>query len=205
MLRHLGPEQLPNPRKGRAALLKRARRVADRFGDYLVFHGLCDWESARDWYSDARRGVQERWPERWETACGVLAATSPQCDVQRNLGLAADILKRKSLKGWRPYLPCHEGNVHRALAGEPLSGQKVENYRLALLGHETIVIDSWMLRAAGLGYKANDVRVAYEAVKLARDAYHPELRLEQVQAIIWMSYRTANWVARKGPGTGRYF
>ncbi len=210
-MRHLGPPQLPNPKgKARKSIIARSRRVAR---DYvaLLESGILDdfaYFAARDWYVLALQGIKAKHGD-WRLMCGLMAATSPQTDVRMNVILANEARRSHELDmmdQWRPFLPCHEANVHRAIAFEPLSGQKVENFRLALLGQQAIVIDTWMLRAAGfcktLGEHPtrHEIRICYEAVKLVSKSLG--LKVQEVQALVWTIYRNTNWIARRAVGTG---
>lgn len=129
-----------------------------------------------------------------------LAATSPQCDVVRNIELA-NVAFGRTIRN-RPvgddWLPCHASNLHRLRRGEPLSGFKVSEFARALRGDfGAIVIDTWMLRATGMaeadigsGRVNSAFRTAHEAVRqLAEEHGHAP---SAVQAAVWCAYRSAN-------------
>jgi len=207
----MGPKGYPQARtqEARALERRRAKRVAKRLLKYACPFAVSDYERALNWYATARREIQRVYGEDWMIACGVIAATSPQVDVRMNGTLARAVIahwREGTLKQWTPWLPCHRKNVHRALKGAPLSGQKVEAFRLALLGHDEIVVDTWMLRAAGAPSKAihsgspSWVRVTHEAIRLV--ALKLGWKQSETQAVIWSAYREQNWNSKKGVGTG---
>lgn len=84
------------------------------------------------WYADSEPAIKLASAAR-------IAATSARTGIVDNL--------RRALRGDSP-LPAHKGNLERAARGEPLSGPKVEAFRLALLGDLTAIpVDVWMFRA----------------------------------------------------------
>ena len=210
-IRHIGPPGFAQPRKSqRRNELRRAARVARKFEELCCPFGLDDYDGARTWYETARADIRKTYGKDWRIAAALIAATSPQTDVRQNGKLARDAYnhwRAGTMEDWKPWLKAHENNVHRALAGAPLSGQKVENFRQALIGdRDAIVVDTWMLRAAGADVKAVKngspkwIRITYEAIRLAAEA--TGLRGCEAQAVIWTTYRANNWEAKRGAGTG---
>lgn len=196
--------QASNPRQ-RQREERRAARVALSFRN-LTFN---PWDDpiGHDWYTRAGARIRERFGAEADLFCDLLAATSPQTDVVRNVALALDALDR-----WRrripqnPWIGSHGPNIARACAREPLSGPKVRAFAAALKGDsDAVVVDTWMLRAAGLGTpkrlkKPSSFRIVHRAIRLVAEA--EGLPATQVQARVWMAYRAANWTARKGAGDG---
>ncbi len=208
---HLGPPGFPQARQAqRRNERRRAARIGKKFIDLCCPFGLDDYDGARTWYTTARADVRKAYGSDWRIGAALIAATSPQVDVRMNGRLAReayDHWKAGTLRQWKAWLPCHRANVERALRGAPLSGQKVEAFRLALIGEaDSIVVDTWMLRAAGATAKdiANSspkwVRITHEAIRLAAEA--TGLAGCEAQAIIWTTWRNNNWKSKKGVGTG---
>jgi hypothetical protein len=192
------------PRTKRQAELERraAKRVA------LKFHNLTfnPWDApdGADWYVRARAGIEARFGADADLFCDLVAATSPQVDVGVNVRLAEEALRaHRAGRPQKPYLPCHAGNIDRALKGEPLSGPKVRAFARALKGDTSaVVVDTWMLRAAGdlSVYRPSSYRIVDRAVRLV--AEWESIPETEVQARVWLAHRNANWTAKKGKGDG---
>lgn len=206
---------ISGPRNARAAA--REERIAHKVARKFLNLCFAPWDPTlgADWYVVARRDIADRFfgqPERAANFARLLAATSPQADVRENVRYALDALKHlESLAAgcdsdWKPWIPCHAANVRRVIEGKPLRGPKVQAFAAALLGDdEAVVVDTWMLRAAGFGHprrlsQNRSFRITARAIRIVADT--EKLPATVVQARIWYAYRAANWTAKKGLGDG---
>ncbi len=189
----------------RAREAGRAARVA------RSFENLCfapwDEPDGADWYVVASRRIRDKYGFDADLFADLLAATSPQMDVRENVKEAEKALERhRKGEPQEPWIPSHAKNIERALRREPLSGPKVRAFAAALKGDvEAVVVDTWMLRAAGLGtpkriQRPSSFRVVHLAIRLV--AASQKLPCTVVQARVWLAYRKANWNAKKGAGDG---
>ena len=189
----------------RAREAGRAERVA------RSFENLCfapwDEPDGEDWYTRAHADIRAEYGFDADLFADLLAATSPQTDVRENVKLARLALERhRKGEPQEPWIPSHARNIERALRGEPLSGPKVRAFAAALKGDvNAVVVDTWMLRAAGLGspkrvQRPSSFRVTHLAIRLV--AERQKLPAAVVQARVWLAYRKANWNAKKGAGDG---
>lgn len=123
-----------------------------------------------DWYSSGQR-VRAAFGPDADMVAGLIAATSAHNSNRRSIEAAIEIYRAykvgefdpkdavsvqkwmlKKLKTDETFralsMDTHTGNVARAILGQELSGNKVNNYRLAILGDEdAVVIDSHMVGA----------------------------------------------------------
>jgi hypothetical protein len=154
------------------------------------------------WY-DSAHTIMREWADSYNfsiaTCANVTAALSPQCNWNRNLIIADDVLARRS-----PSIGALRENVRKAIAlrDNPgfdtravfKSGPKVYNFSRNLAGDYTAVtVDTHALQAA-LG----DVEVvlslkqaAYDAFAIAYQQTAESLALEPAifQAIIWHTWK----------------
>lgn len=183
----------------------RAERVA------RSFENLCfapwDEPDGADWYEIAHRRIVNKYGFDADLFADLLAATSPQMDVRENVKEAEKALERyRKGEPQEPWIPSHTNNIQRALRREPLSGPKVRAFAAALKGDvNAVVVDTWMLRAAGLGspkriQRPSSFRVVHLAIRLVAESQ--KLPATVVQARVWVAYRKANWNSKKGPGDG---
>lgn len=148
-----------------------------------------------EWYRLARtyaRGVARARGVTLATAAGVLAAISPRMRWDANLRLADDILAGKQVTG---VFGANLVKAHRIMAGEkPLSvlgGDKVRAFYRAIMGDESsVVIDVWMLRAAGWDKRTLTPReYARVAAALTEAAEAVGVSPADFQAIVWTQVR----------------
>lgn len=179
-----------------------ARRVATRWVDYLLWNNQYGGE---DWYPKAREAIRAKYGDDATLFCDILAATSPQTDVVRNVQFAEEAYSRHKkglpVTGW---LPNHRINLQRLRDGLPLGGPKVVAFAAALRGDDdAVVVDTWMLRAAGMGKRLHTnraFRVAYDAIRFTSEWTGQPCTT--CQAVVWMNYRATNWTSKKGKGDG---
>lgn len=126
------------------------------------------------------------------TAAGVLAAISPRMRWGANIRLASAILAGEQVTG---VFGQNLVKAHRIMAGEkPLSvlgGDKVRAFYRAIMGDESsVVIDVWMLRAAGWDKRTLTPR-EYErvAASLTEAAKAVGVSPADFQAIVWTQVR----------------
>lgn len=148
-----------------------------------------------EWYPTARRIARRLAKDHGTTlarAAGVLAAISPRIRWAANVALADDILAGREVRG---VFGQNVAKARRILAGEApldvLGGDKVRAFYRAIMGDsEAVVLDVWMLRAAGWEKKsitsAEYGAVAY-ALQQAADA--AGIDPSAFQAIIWTQVR----------------
>lgn len=189
----------------RAREAGRAAIVARRF-ENLCFNPWSEPEGD-DWYAVARARIVAKYGADADLFADLLAATSPQTDVRMNVQLAeAAYARARRGEEQEPWIPSHGPNIARALARRPLSGPKVRAFADALRGNvNAVVVDTWMLRAAGYGspkrvHRPSSFRIVHLAIRLVAEAQG--LPATAVQARIWLAYRNANWSAKKGVGDG---
>lgn len=171
--------------------------------DYLTWgneHG------GEDWYERAGKAIRSKYGPDADLFCDILAATSPQTDVRQNVRFAEEAYRRH--KGGLPvtgWLPNHRINLQRLRDGQPLGGPKVRAFAQALRGDpHAVVVDTWMMRAAGFSQQRIKTRRAFRVTEQAirQSALWSGYTNAQTQAIVWMNYRAKNWEAKRGKGDG---
>jgi hypothetical protein len=142
------------------------------------------------WYADIVDYIRKTYADPILFA-NLLAATSPRKTVKANWILANRIYREH--KAGKPYsrqglMPCHTGNIDRAISGQPLSGNKVRSFAENLCGNfESVTIDVWILRY--FGYDENkaisDKSYAKISDKIRRIAKKTGYSPAAIQAILW--------------------
>ena len=151
-------------------ILKNKRRspVADVLEKAVQYYHR--GEGSRGWYEKSWEMLQNTFGEDARLMADLLASTSPQVSVSKNVEFALEVYRLYKLEGpevptvqawadesesyedtddrpgamWATYLP----NILRSTHGEPLSGLKVWNFTKAIQGDpDAIVIDTWMSKA----------------------------------------------------------
>lgn len=155
----------------------------------------------KNWYIETRRFLQDVFGDDYKLFAGILAATSPQVTIQVNWNLACRIYheykagREPNLIGCMRY---HKPNVNRVLAGESLSGRKVQNFYQNIIGNlQAVTIDTWMLKLFGWNdrhTRKTPYKTQYD--KMARGfrsvARNNELEPAELQAMLWIKYRERN-------------
>ena len=155
----------------------------------------------KNWYIEAKRFLQDTFGDDYKLFAGILAATSPQVSIQINWKFACRIYheykvgRKPDLAGCMRY---HKPNIRRVLSGKSLSGRKVQNFYMNLIGDlNAVTIDTWMLRLFGW-YKRHTRQTPTNKQydKMARAfrsvAYNNKLYPAELQAILWVKYREHN-------------
>lgn len=206
--RHIGPagyQQARDP-KTRRAELRRAKRAAARLVDCCLWDYV---EGSREWYARATADIRAKYGPDADLFADILAATSPQADIHKNVAFARDAYDRHKrglpVEGW---LPNHRINLQRIRDGKRLRGPKVRAFARALKGDaDAIVVDTWVLRA--VGYREHElklsgaIRVAHEAIRLVAEAMG--WTGAEAQAAIWVSYRQSQRRADRDRQAGTFF
>ena len=152
----------------------------------------------KNWYRYNQQFLQDIFGDDYELFAGILAATSPQVTVQINWNLACKIY-HECKAGREPDLTStmknHKPNVRRVLAGEQLSGRKVQNFYRNLTGDlNAVTIDTLMLRLFTWferGTKRVPTNRQYDKLACAfrSVAKNNGLKPAELQAILWVKYR----------------
>ena len=153
----------------------------------------------RNWYTKDRRFIRATFDSDWMLVASLLAATSPRVHVATSWQWAMDIyhqFKAGKQPDLSKYYPCHKANIRRALAGQPLSGDKVSAFYENLIGNlDAVTIDTWMLRLFNW-FRKDEKRHNPEGGKyrqLAKVfrtvARHNGFAPAEFQAILWTHYR----------------
>lgn len=159
-----------------------------------------DFNHYADWYEQDRQFLQSQFGNDWQLIAALLSATSPQVQLstswQWTLQIYADYIARRRVRLTGLH-KCHRANVHRALAGEKLSGRKVTAFYAALCGDvNAVVLDVWMLRLLKYypshthnpqGKRYDKLADRFRAIAKA-NGYKPA----EFQAILWIKYRLQN-------------
>lgn len=154
------------------------------------------WVSGLRWYDDARTVIDvlaRRFQIPRATVANVVATLSPRVLWPRCLVIAYWLFEKGggakppgTLSAvWQRAVRVYEDDA-------PPTGPKVEAFARALMGDDTaVVIDSWMLRAAGLpvDFKVTPTRLAaFQEVLQALSREHA-LPITTLQALIWEGAR----------------
>ena len=139
------------------------------------------------WYADTTTVIKRQFGEDHILFAGFLAATSINAGVKSNLTLALKALtQHKAGRPFTGYLDPVRENLERVVRGEPLSGLKIEAFRLAILGDlSQVVIDRWIAKA--YDHPRTPTPKQYRAIarKLTSEAKRRKLRPAEYQAGLW--------------------
>jgi hypothetical protein len=151
----------------------------------------------RGWYTGVRRvirGLARKYGRSKATVAGVLAATSPRLTWATNLAVTEALLAGRAVRGvFRASLDKARAILDGAKPLVVLGGDKVRAFYRALTGDRSaVVIDVWMLRAAGLDPEARLDRgglYAKVSAALAGLARRLNVAVAELQATIWVAAR----------------
>lgn len=173
--------------------------------------------SRRKWYSEAREEIRREIGKGWQTFALILAATSPQQTVEKNLLMTKRIWAVWSLYNWNTdeytiaevselaELDCRIGNVKRIMRGEEMSGPKVSAFAANLIGDESrAVIDTWMMHFIGDHKLNKGMRLAYTR-RLERTARALSWSVAETQAAIWCAHYAEQRLVKIEEVPGFYF
>lgn len=141
------------------------------------------------WYKDIVEYIRKTYDDP-DLFAGLLAATSPRKTVKENWKLANRIYRE--FKAGKPYsrqglMPCHIGNIERALSGLELSGNKVRAFCANLRGDfNAVTVDVWVLRWFG---HSKDSPSDRDYIRISDKIRRISKRIDETpaatQAIIW--------------------
>lgn len=152
------------------------------------------------WYSQTTEFLQTTFGTDYKLIAALLAATSPQVRLSTSWTWTLRIY-HQAKAGKNPDLSmlgsCHRLNVLRALAGESLSGRKVQSFYENLIGNNNAVtIDTWMLRLFGWYNRHNRYPTVRQydklAARFANVAKNNGHTPAEFQAILWTKFRLKN-------------
>lgn len=172
------------------------------------------------WYDKTLPELERMYgPEDARILIGFLAATSPNTTVKANVTLALKAFEQWKLTGkinvdemgqellrhaseemderaFKGFMGSVIDNLNRVLKGEPLSGNKVRNFQMALLGDKNaVVIDRWVLRAlwpdsaVHRGAKLRDNQYEFLANFIRQEARARNMAPADLQAAIWVGIK----------------
>lgn len=153
-----------------------------------------------NWYQKDRKFLQAVYGNDADLFAALLSACSPQVHVKISWDWANRIYrdyKANRYINYRGLLKCHIPNVKRALAGEKLSGRKVQNFYANLTGDlNAVTLDSWMLRFFGWfdRHKRTPTNRQYDRLvkRFVAIAKANGLKPAELQSAIWIKYRQEN-------------
>jgi hypothetical protein len=173
-----------------------------------------DYLKYKDWYKNTTDKLRLKYGEDLCLVCGLIASTSPQMAVERNLSTAEilyqdykkdsekflRILKNKTrfYKKYGLFKP-HYNNIVKTMGHDfktdlKLNGNKVSNFYRNLIGdYEAVTIDSWMLRyfdhdLSKINHVKKSEYMAY-AEKIKEGAKVYGLYPAEYQAVLWIKTR----------------
>ena len=140
----------------------------------------------KHWYATAEQAVERMASEhgvgKTRVAC-IMAITSPRCQLVTNIRRTERALRGERVRGF--------GYMDRQVLSPiaSLNGPKVVPFAKAILGHDTLVLDTWALAACGIEGKptAEQRREAHAAYVAAAKRCRQSLR--DFQAIVWIAMR----------------
>lgn len=150
-------------------------------------------EAGANWYDDALETIISiKGKVALEVAVGVVAATSPRLHWSRNLRVSSLILQYNNERPQGLMRRSYQA-ARKVLTDGPdtLTGPKVKAFYAALMGdREAVVVDVWMMRAAGFEHDAPTARqrrMIENSCK--RVSERTGLSPRTVQAAIWIIMR----------------
>jgi hypothetical protein len=155
---------------------------------------------SRYWYSDEEKSLREiLFFEDYNEVAAILAATSIRASISSNVTKAVKCLYQiHTQQAFTGNLPVVIKQLELFKSGEPLSGQKIENFRKALCGDPYgVAVDIWVCRAFGLKESSPSKKV-YADVYGQIVQYGERVGVEPrgVQACIWDGIRRQQGGAR---------
>lgn len=160
----------------------------------------------KNWYRDCGDAIRKEFGKDADLFIDILASTSPRKQIKANWRLAMRIYhvyKTSSsiIFGFNPpdeseanlyagTLPCHRGNIKRAILGEPLSGNKVKAFAANLKGDlEQVTIDMWVQKYFGSEGTLTTKKYNQFADIIRKTARGINYKPAEWQAVIWCLMR----------------
>ena len=172
--------------------LDRVSTYAETMRAYIDRATLSDVEDAATWYDEATviaDDIARRMNLTREHGAAIISAFSPRMPWARNVALALAFADGEDVRA----MGSHIRAAHACAADgiDALRGPKTNAFARAIAGDdEAIVIDVWMMRAAGLETDAPTV-VQYREISAAIDRLSREYGMAPrvMQALIWIVVR----------------
>lgn len=169
--------------------------------------GPVNQAAGRAWYDRARAWLDvlgRAYCLELAAVAGIAAVLSPripwpanQAATETLLRAELDGLEAGPIPGFYRNQEKARGILSAALEGRPfmeyIRGPKVSRFHEALTGRPAVVLDAWMMRAAGLPERMAERPKVYQALEAAIIAAAAELdvRPEGLQAAVWLHHRPA--------------
>ena len=166
---------------------------------------LPGWESrveaASMWYVDEYaycKGVAEATEEPVEVVAAYYAATSPRQRLSQNKVLTLHAAMSRGVVDALPNVveTCARIYDYSLQVGkdpvDAVRGRKTHNFARALLGDtEAVVVDVWMMRAAGFPERDAPTKLQYDAIEHVTRSMARDMGLEPrtLQALLWIIVR----------------
>ena len=163
------------------------------YSDLAMQATLQQVEQAATWYADAQEvaeDVAEIMGTTLEVGASIVSAFSPRERWASNVAKAYSFAHGKPIVGLSNNLKMAQRATE--LGFDALRGQKTNAFARAIAGDDNaVVIDVWMIRAAGLdaskGVNKSQYKALAEAVRTV--AYSHGLSPRTMQALIWIVKR----------------
>jgi len=159
------------------------------------------YESALSWYADAREiavTIADALEVSVQAGAGILSALSPRCPWSRNVALALDYAHGREVRTLGAHIAkCDEIVAHDRAGRDPLSvfgetSPKTGPFARNIAGDlESVTVDVWALRAAGVHDRAAPTTVQGREIRAAYTRVARERGLSPAvgQALAWIVER----------------
>ena len=171
------------------------RQIVARYSAIVRAVSPTQWVQATEWYTNASTVAQEiaghiAGPGAFEKACGIIAAFSPRSYWSTNIRRAFAYVRGQVVPTMRSHIEAADRVMTSGLSG--LRGPKVSAFARAIAGDASaVVIDTWMIQAAGLPSTTTLSPKQYDLFARAittianRNGVEPRI----LQAAIWVHVR----------------
>lgn len=149
----------------------------------------------QNWYQESREVAQAVYGEDYELFVKCLAATSPNCTVSANVTIAGKAyvqIKSTGTVNRDSFMDTHYKGLIKVINGHLPNGPKVSRFARNLLGDEScVVVDMWMMRAAGIKNRKSPTSFEYKSIEkiIQLKAKRNDRTPAQEQAAIWCEIR----------------
>lgn len=170
-----------------------ARTYVRRMSKYVDGAAPYEWEQAAQWYNDAQvvaYDVAARCKVTLEIGASIVSAFSPRVPWSRNIVLALAFADGKATPGLSNSRRMAERSMVQGF--DALKGPKTNAFARAIAGDEdAVVVDSWMMKAAGLLDRDAPSPVQYRRISEAVTvlARRHGVSPRTMQALIWIRVR----------------
>lgn len=170
----------------------RISAYADAMRVYVDRATLSDVEAATVWYDDATAiadDIARRMDIPREHGAAIISAFSPRMPWARNVALALAFADGEEVRAMGSHIRAAQACAVDGI--DALRGPKTNAFARAIAGDpDAIVVDVWMMRAAGMTTDAPTV-VQYREISAAVDALAREYGMTPrvMQALVWIVVR----------------